>query len=128
MLRRSHRPITSREAARRLLRAPKDARRDAAFRKVIRQIPRGKVATYGQVAAAAGYPFYHRQVAQLLRSAPLGSLPWQRVLGSGGAIKLHGEAALEQRIRLEMEGVRFRGKCVDMDAHQHRFRPWETEE
>jgi methylated-DNA-protein-cysteine methyltransferase-like protein len=50
------------------------------------------------------------------------------VLGSGGAIKLHGEAALEQRMRLEMEGVRFRGKCVDMDAHQHRFRPWEVEE
>jgi methylated-DNA-protein-cysteine methyltransferase related protein len=128
MVRRSHRPITPREAARYLLRAPKDARRDAAFRKAIRQIPRGKVATYGQVAAAAGYPLYHRQVAQLLRASPVGSLPWQRVLGSGGAIKLHGEAALEQRMRLEMEGVRFRGKCVDMDAHQHRFRPWEMED
>jgi methylated-DNA-protein-cysteine methyltransferase-like protein len=102
-------------------------RRDAAFRRAIRQIPRGKVATYGQVAAAAGYPLYHRQVAQLLRSSPAGSLPWQRVLGSGGAIKLHGEAGLEQRMRLEMEGVRFRGKCVDMDAHQHRFRPWEMQ-
>ena len=110
------------------MRAPRDARRDAAFRKAIRQIPRGKVATYGQVAAASGYPLYHRQVAQLLRASPVGSLPWQRVLGSGGAIKLHGEAALEQRMRLEMEGVRFRGKCVDMDAHQHRFRTWEIEE
>lgn len=128
MLRRSDRPIAPREAARYLLRAPRDARRDAAFRKAIRQIPRGKVATYGQVAAAAGYPLYHRQVAQLLRGSPVGSLPWQRVLGSGGAIKLHGEAALEQRMRLEMEGVRFRGKCVDMDVHQHRFRPWEIEE
>ncbi|MGB7762887.1 MAG: MGMT family protein [Bryobacteraceae bacterium] len=128
MVRRSNRPITPHEAARRLLRAPRDSRRDAAFRRAIRQIPRGKVATYGQVAAAAGYPLYHRQVAQLLRASPTGSLPWQRVLGSGGAIKLHGEAALEQRIRLEMEGVRFRGKCVDMDAHQHRFRPWEIDE
>ena len=117
-----------RELERRLLRVPKSARRDAAFRKAIRQIPRGKVATYGQVAAAAGYPLYHRQVAQLLRSSPLGSLPWQRVLGSGGAIKLRGEAALEQRMRLEMEGVRFRGKCVDIAGHQHRFRPWELEE
>jgi methylated-DNA-protein-cysteine methyltransferase-like protein len=107
---------------------PKDARRDAAFRKAIRQIPRGKVATYGQVAAAAGYPLYHRQVAQLLRTSPVGSLPWPRVLGSGGAVKLHGEAALEQRMRLEMEGVRFRGKCVDMAVHQHRFRTWELEE
>jgi methylated-DNA-protein-cysteine methyltransferase-like protein len=128
MIRRSNRPINPREAARYLFRAPRDARRDAAFRKAIRQIPRGKVATYGQVAAAAGYPLYHRQVAQLLRASPMGSLPWQRVLGSGGAIKLHGEAALEQRMRLEMEGVRFRGKCVDMDAHQHRFRSWELDE
>jgi hypothetical protein len=31
-------------------------------------------------------------------------------------------------MRLEIEGVRFRGKCVDMDAHQHRFRPWEIQE
>ena len=122
------RPVTPREAARRLLRARRDDRREAAFRRAIRQIPRGKVATYGQVAAAAGYPLYHRQVAQLLRASPVGSLPWQRVLGSGGAIRLHGEAALEQRLRLEMEGVRFHGKRVDMDTHQHRFRSWELDE
>ena len=120
--------ITPREAARQVLRVRRDARREAAFRRAIRQIPRGKVATYGQVAAAAGYPLYHRQVAQLLRASPVGSLAWQRVLGSGGAIRLGGEAALEQRLRLEMEGVRFRGKRVDMDAHQHRFRPWELDE
>jgi methylated-DNA-protein-cysteine methyltransferase related protein len=117
------RGLTPRQAARRLLRAPKDEQRNAAFR----QIPRGKVATYAQVAAAAGYPLYHRQVAQLLRSAPVGSLPWQRVVGAGGQIKLRYEAALEQRTRLEMEGVRFRGKRVDMAEHQHRFRGWEWE-
>jgi len=128
MRRSKARSLTPREAARLLLHAPKSVRRDAAIRRAIRQIPRGKVATYGQVAAAAGYPLYHRQVAQLLRKVPAGSLPWQRVLGSGGAIKLHGEAALEQRMRLEMEGVRFRGKCVDMEAHQHRFRTWELED
>lgn len=112
---------------RRLLRAPKSEQRDAAFRKAIRQIPRGKVATYAQVAAAAGYPLYHRQVARLLRTTPLGSLPWQRVVGAGGEIKLRFEAALEQRTRLEMEGVRFRGKRIDMAEHQHRFRTWEFE-
>jgi methylated-DNA-protein-cysteine methyltransferase-like protein len=117
--------LTAREAARKLAKAPKSAQRDAAFRKAIRQIPRGKVATYGQVAAAAGYPLYHRHVAQLLRLAPVGSLPWQRVVGSGGAIKLQYEAGLEQRTRLEMEGVRFRGKRVDMAEHQHQFRTWE---
>src|SRR5215469_13719333 len=109
----------------RIVRAPKSAQRDAAFRKAIRQIPKGKVATYAQVAAAAGYPMYHRQVAQLLQRAPSGSLPWQRVLGAGGEIKLKYEAGLEQRTRLEMEGVRFRGKRVDMAEHQHIFRPWE---
>jgi methylated-DNA-protein-cysteine methyltransferase-like protein len=119
--------MTAREAARKLMRAPKSAQRDAAFRRIIRQIPRGKVATYGQVAAAAGYPLYHRHVAQLLRKSG-GVLPWQRVVGAGGAIKLKYEAALEQRTRLEMEGVRFRGKRVDMAEHQHRFRPWEFEE
>jgi len=118
--------MTAREVARKLLRAPKSAQRDAAFRRAIRQIPRGKVATYGQVAAAAGYPLYHRHVAQLLRRSG-GTLPWQRVVGAGGAIKLKYEAALEQRTRLELEGVRFRGKRVDMAEHQHRFRPWEFE-
>ena len=107
------------------MRAPRSASRDAAFRQVIRQIPRGKVATYGQVAAAAGYPLYHRHVAQLLRREG-GSLPWQRVVGAGGAIKLKYEAGLEQRTRLEMEGVVFRGKRVDMAEHQHRFRTWES--
>ena len=115
------------EVMRRILRAPKSAQRDAAFRKAIRQIPRGKVATYGQVAAAAGYPLYHRHVAALLRKSG-GSLPWQRVVGAGGAIKLKYEAGLEQRMRLEMEGVRFRGSRVDMAEHQHRFRTWEFED
>jgi methylated-DNA-protein-cysteine methyltransferase-like protein len=118
------RPVPSN---RRLLRAPKSEPRDAAFRKAIRQIPRGKVATYAQVAAAAGYPLYHRQVARLLRQAPTGSLPWQRVVGAGGQIKLQFEAGMEQRTRLEMEGVRFHGKRIDMVEHQHRFRTWEFE-
>ena len=117
---------TRQEVERRLMRAPKSERRDAAFRKAIRQIPRGKVATYGQVAAAAGYPLYHRHVAQLLHKCG-NSLPWQRVVGSGGALKLKYEAGLEQRTRLEMEGVKFRGKRVDMVEHQHRFRTWEFE-
>jgi methylated-DNA-protein-cysteine methyltransferase-like protein len=48
-------------------------------------------------------------------------LPWQRVLGAGGAIKLQGDSAIEQRLRLEAEGVRFRGKRVDMKSHEFRF-------
>jgi alkylated DNA nucleotide flippase Atl1 len=48
-------------------------------------------------------------------------LPWQRVLGAGGAIKLCEDSAIEQRLRLEAEGVRFRGRHVDMKAHEFKF-------
>ena len=115
---------TPAEITRRLLRARRTPEHERAFRKVIRQLPRGRVATYGQVAAAAGFPLYHRQVAQLLRLSG-DALPWQRVVGAGGEIKLRGHMALEQRIRLEMEGVRFRGRRVDMAEHQFVFRTWD---
>src|ERR1051326_4610897 len=121
MRRGARKPESRQEVARRLMRAPKSEQRDAAFRKAIRQIPKGKVATYGQVAAAAGYPLYHRHVAALLRKGH-GNLPWQRVLGAGGHIKLKYEAGLEQRMRLEMEGVRFLGKRGAMAGHQHPLR------
>src|ERR1700722_4118822 len=87
--------------------------RDAAFRRMILSIPKGSVATYGQVAVAAGYPLYHRAVARFLRVTSGHSIPWQRVVGAGGAIKLHFDAAAEQRLRLEIEGVTFRGRKVD---------------
>jgi methylated-DNA-protein-cysteine methyltransferase-like protein len=86
----------------------------------IRAIPRGKVSTYGGVAQAAGFPGAARQVAAVLRRGF--GLPWQRVLGAGGAIKLTGDSAIEQRLRLETEGVRFRGRRVDMKAHEWKFR------
>ena len=95
--------------------------RDQAFAETIRSIPRGKVASYGQVAAAAGYPRYHRAVARFLKAAIPGELPWQRVLGAGGEIKLVGRAAAEQKLRLRMEGVAFLGKHVDLKLHQHAF-------
>ena len=104
----------------------KNELRDAAFRRIIRSVPKGKVSTYGKVAAAAGYPLYHRAVAQLLRKQALNHLPWQRIVGAGGEIKLRGEGAAEQRLRLTMEGVRFRGKRVDMEACEHTPRSWET--
>ena len=112
------------QVSRRLLKARPSEARDAAMRKVIRQIPRGKVATYGQVAAAAGYPMYHRQVVQLLRRTG-DALPWQRVVGAGGVIRLKRDAGQEQKMRLEMEGVRFRGRRVALEDHQHVFRTWE---
>jgi methylated-DNA-protein-cysteine methyltransferase related protein len=102
--------------------------RDLAFRRVVLAIPVGKVSTYGKVAAAAGYPLYHRAVARLLRTDPPDMLPWHRVVGSGGEIKLRYEAAEEQRLRLKMEGVGFHGKRVDIEAYEHHFRMWEEQE
>jgi len=86
---------------------------------VIRSIPRGRVSTYGAVAKAAGYPRNARHVAKVLNQAR--GLPWQRVLGSGGSISLPGELGLEQRFLLEAEGVKFRGRRVDLKASGHEF-------
>ena len=85
----------------------------------IRSIPHGKVSTYGAIARAAGYAGAARLVAAVLKRSA--AMPWQRVLGSGGAIKLTGDSAIEQRIRLEAEGVRFRGRRVDMKQHEFKF-------
>jgi methylated-DNA-protein-cysteine methyltransferase-like protein len=84
------------------------------------KIPKGKVATYGEVARAAGYPRNARQVAWAL-SAAHGAIPWHRVVGSGGHIKLPGAPGLEQRLRLENEGVRFRGRRIHMRLHEFKF-------
>jgi methylated-DNA-protein-cysteine methyltransferase-like protein len=86
---------------------------------VIRKIPRGRVATYGQIAALAGVPGQPRRVSQALHSAPPGSgLPWQRVVSAGGVLGLARYdplAGWEQRMRLEQEGVRFgRGGRVSL--------------
>jgi methylated-DNA-protein-cysteine methyltransferase-like protein len=89
---------------------------------LIRRIPRGKVATYGDIAEASGIPMNPRLVGFALRKAPPGmNLPWQRVLGAGGRISLPGQAALDQRFRLVAEGVKFSGRKVRMDLHQHQF-------
>ena len=85
----------------------------------IRILPSGKVSSYGAIAKAAGWPGAARQVVRILQQVP--GLPWHRVVGSGGAIKLIGEHAAEQRFRLRMEGVTFRGARVDMKRHEFRF-------
>jgi methylated-DNA-protein-cysteine methyltransferase-like protein len=85
----------------------------------IRKVPRGRVSTYGAIAAAAGYPRCSRQVARVLNQIP--GLPWQRILGSGGRISLPRERGLEQRFLLEAEGVRFKGRRVDLAEYEHVF-------
>ncbi len=85
----------------------------------IRSIPRGKVSTYGAVAAAAGYPGYARQVAWVLGRSE--GLPWHRILGAGGEIKVPLDYVMEQRMRLQSENVSFRGRRVNMAEHEFKF-------
>jgi len=120
--------LSTERAKKRLLRdalRPNELR-DLAFRRMILSIPPGKVSTYGRIAAAAGYPRYHRAVAKLLRVDPVDQLPWHRVVGAGGEIKLRGAAAHEQRARLALEGVRFDGKRVDMENFEYSIKSWEV--
>jgi len=93
--------------------------RPAQVARCIRALPPGTVSTYGAIANAAGWPGASRQVVRILRQVP--GLPWQRVVGAGGAIKLPGENGAEQRFRLKMEGVTFRGMRVDMRRHEFHF-------
>jgi methylated-DNA-protein-cysteine methyltransferase related protein len=85
----------------------------------IRALPAGTVSSYGAVANAAGWPGAARQVVRILQQVP--GLPWHRVVGSGGAIKLCGENAAEQKFRLHMESVTFRGARVDMAKHEYKY-------
>jgi methylated-DNA-protein-cysteine methyltransferase related protein len=95
-------------------------RAERAFMQAIVSIPEGKVASYGQVAAAAGYPRHHRQVAQFLRKYG-NHVPWQRVVGAGGVLKSSDDVAMHQRLLLEREGVRFNGGRIDFALYQCSF-------
>jgi methylated-DNA-protein-cysteine methyltransferase-like protein len=78
--------------------------------RVVRRIPRGKVATYGQIAALLGQPRAARTVGWALHALPEGSdVPWHRVINARGRISTscwEHEASLQQR-RLEAEGIVF---------------------
>ena len=72
---------------------------------LIRSIPKGKVATYGQIAGMAGEPRGAREVVKVLHTQK--NLPWHRVLAAGGRITLPGQGGVLQRKLLEAEGIRF---------------------
>lgn len=88
---------------------------------LVREIPRGRVATYGQVAALLGVPRGARAVGWALRALPAAQaarVPWHRVVGAGGRISPRaGPGPQVQRRRLRKEGVRFRGAGVDLARH-----------
>ena len=76
--------------------------------KVVRRIPRGRVATYGQIARLAGLPGQARLVGYALHALPAGhSLPWHRVINAQGGISTRSPHDKRQEQLLKREGVRF---------------------
>jgi methylated-DNA-protein-cysteine methyltransferase-like protein len=77
---------------------------------IIKQIPTGKVASYGQIATYAGNPRASRQVAWILHSCSRKeNLPWHRVINSKGRISLPLNYGYElQKALLENEGIMFK--------------------
>jgi methylated-DNA-protein-cysteine methyltransferase-like protein len=87
--------------------------------RVVEDIPRGQVATYGSVAERAGLRGRARLVGHALKVAPRSRrLPWHRVVNASGRISFPpgSEYHQLQRRRLEREGVRFRGERIDPAA------------
>jgi methylated-DNA-protein-cysteine methyltransferase-like protein len=98
---------------------------DEAIYSAVRRVPKGKVATYGQIAALAGLGHRARMVGRALKKLPQGTnVPWQRIVNSSG--KIPGPVTRDgneilQRVILEKEGIEFRPSgTIDLD----RFR-WE---
>ncbi len=89
----------------------------------VRQIPKGKVATYGQIAELAGLPRQARQVGYALHALPeKTTVPWHRVVNAQGKISLRTEGGADttQKLRLQREGVRFNDRGV-IDLRVYRW-------
>ena len=89
----------------------------------VRQIPKGKVATYGQIAELSGLPRQARQVGYALHALPAKTtVPWHRVVNAQGKISLRteGGADTEQQQRLQREKVRFNERGV-IDLKTYRW-------
>ena len=91
----------------------------AAVYRVVERIPRGQVATYGQIAALLGYPRAARAVGQAMKRVPL-HLPWHRVVNAQGGISLRANVGsmLTQRVLLEQEGVAARRGRIRLRDHR----------
>jgi methylated-DNA-protein-cysteine methyltransferase-like protein len=94
---------------------------------VVRRIPAGRVATYGQIAELAGFPGHARQVGYALYALrPNSGVPWHRVVNARGGLSVGAvvpEGDVEQRIRLEIEGVEFdAGGRIALKLYQWRSR------
>lgn len=92
---------------------------------MVRKVPRGYVATYGQIAELAGLEGHARQVGYALHNLPAKSnVPWHRVVNAKGEISARtgGDSHELQRLLLEAEGVEFDAKGR-MDLKRYRWEP-----
>lgn len=90
---------------------------------LVRQIPRGRVATYGQLAALAGRPRAARQVGQALAALDASSdVPWHRVVNAQGRISRRADGDRLQRYALEDEGIVFAADAA-IDLRRYQWRP-----
>ena len=90
---------------------------------VVALIPRGNVATYGDVARHAGLPGAARRVGHALRKLPEGTrIPWHRVVNAQGKISLPADSTgyRQQKERLEREGVVFVNGKIDLERHGYK--------
>jgi methylated-DNA-protein-cysteine methyltransferase related protein len=96
--------------------------------KLVRDIPRGRVMTYGQIAVILGHPRAARAVGYALRASTHSDVPWQRVINRRGQISARSEVGrpLEQRVRLEEEGVVFNADEA-CDLPHYRWEPPQPE-
>jgi len=109
--------------ARKPKRAPAPPKFARAVYALVRRVPRGRVVTYGQVAAILGHPRAARAVGTALANlpAPLERLvPWQRVINAAGGISARGDVHRPdlQRELLETEGVAMRGGRIDLGRYR----------
>jgi len=89
---------------------------------IIKQIPKGKVMTYGQIAKSAGNPWGARQVVRILNSMSRSyDLPWHRVINSKGEISLGGSGGTLQAERLSSEGVVVKDFKIDLNEYLYTF-------
>jgi methylated-DNA-protein-cysteine methyltransferase related protein len=90
---------------------------------LVKEIPKGNVVTYGQVALLIGSPQKPRQVGMVLRGLKDldGDVPWQRVVNARGGISTYKVGTGElQKALLEAEGVKVRpDKTVDLKTYQY---------
>jgi methylated-DNA-protein-cysteine methyltransferase-like protein len=92
---------------------------EARIWQIVAMIPRGRVASYGQIAALAGMPRHARLVGRTLRQLPRGTkLPWHRVVNASLRIsqRRDSEGHRLQRRRLEAEGVSFIGERISREC------------